>query len=75
MEGRHQRVLNDLWRTRLSRRRMIWLLPHLLPHLRQQVFPLFQSSCVSPLELTDGIGGRGWKGVGEEPKSYDDEKA
>jgi hypothetical protein len=23
-----QRVLNDLWRTRLSRRRMIWLLAH-----------------------------------------------
>ncbi len=28
-----QRVLNELWRTRLSRRRMMWLLAHPLPPL------------------------------------------
>jgi hypothetical protein len=28
----HQRVLNELERTRLSRRRIIWLLPHPLSH-------------------------------------------
>jgi hypothetical protein len=31
---------------------------------RQQVVSLSQSSCVSPVELTDGRGG---EGVGEEP--------
>jgi hypothetical protein len=29
--GQDQRVLNDLQRTRLCRRRLIWLLPHPLP--------------------------------------------
>jgi hypothetical protein len=68
--GWDQRVLNDLWRTRLFRRRMIWLLAH--PHLScQQDAALSQSSCVSPVELTDGRGGRGERGA----KSYDSEKA
>jgi hypothetical protein len=41
-----QRVLNNLYRISLSRRRMtFWLLP--LSH--QQVISLSQSSCVSPI--------------------------
>ncbi len=48
----------------LSRRRMIWLLPYPLPLSREQVVSLSPSSCVSPVELTDG--GRG-RGAGEEP--------
>jgi hypothetical protein len=48
-----QRVMNDLKRTRLSRRRMIWLLPQ--PSCQQVVF-FSQSSCVFPVELTDGRG-------------------
>jgi hypothetical protein len=67
-----QSVLNDLLRTRLSRRRMIWLLSHLL----------FPPSSVSNLSLvlslpvcrrsTDGRGGRGrgW----EVAKSHDCEE-
>jgi hypothetical protein len=42
-EGRHLRVLNDLQRTRLYRRR--------------QVVSLSQSLCVSQVELTGGGGG------------------
>ncbi len=56
------RILNDLKRTRLSCRRMFWLFPH--PLSRQQVVSHSQSSRVSPVELANGIGG---KGVGEEP--------
>ncbi len=33
----YQRILNDLWRTKLSRRRIIWLFPHPLPFSYQQV--------------------------------------
>jgi hypothetical protein len=51
-----QRVLNDLRRTRLFRRLMIWLLPH--PLSCEQVVSLSQSSCVSPVELTDRRGGK-----------------
>jgi hypothetical protein len=52
----------------------LWLgseLPYIpLPH--QQLVSLSQSSCVSPVELTDGRGGRGWaRGV----ESYDRKKA
>ncbi len=48
----------------------LWLYIRLLayPHpllSRQQVVSLSKSSCVSPVELTDGRGGGG--GVGEEP--------
>ncbi len=68
-----QRVLNDLLRTRLSRRRMSFLLP--LPPFpslsRQQVVSLSQSSWVSLVELADGEGGVGKGGA----KSYDCEKA
>jgi hypothetical protein len=39
-------------RTRLSRRRMIWLLP--------ESCLSSQSSCVSPVEHVDGRGGKGW---------------
>jgi hypothetical protein len=46
-------------------RRMIWLLPHPSPLSRQQVVSLSQSSCVSPIQLTDGREG------GEGAKSYD----
>jgi hypothetical protein len=64
-----QEVLNDLQRTRLYCGSVIRLLAHSLPH----PFPIskaslfFQSSCVSPVELTD----RGVRGA----KSYDREKA
>jgi hypothetical protein len=45
---------------KLSCGRMIRLHAHHLPLLfRQQVASLSQSSCVSPVDLTD------WKGVGE----------
>jgi hypothetical protein len=70
-EGK-QRVFNDLLRTRLSCRRMIWLLAHLpAPISRLQVVSLSQSSYVSPVELTNGRGGRSEGGA----KSYDHEKA
>jgi hypothetical protein len=46
-DGYSQRVLNELQRTRLSRRRIVWLLPRPLPLSRQQVVFLSQSSCVS----------------------------
>ncbi len=50
-----QRVLNDLWRTMFSRRHMIWLLPHHLPtYSSQHAVSLSQSSCVLPVELTEG---------------------
>jgi hypothetical protein len=57
-----QRVLDDLWRTRLSCRRMICLLPHPLPPLYpEQVVSLYQYSCVSPVELFVGeVGGSRW---------------
>jgi hypothetical protein len=48
-------------RTRLSRRRLNWLLTHPLPLSHQQVVSLSQASCVSLIELTDGReGGSGW---------------
>jgi hypothetical protein len=61
----------------LSRHRMIWLLPHPLAPLPSAncTVSLTQSSCVSPVELTDGDGrGRAGQG-GHEAKSYDIEKA
>ncbi len=67
-----QRVLNNLWRTQISRRRMIWLPPNPLPPFsRKKILSLFQPFCVSPVELTDERGGRVWGGA----KSYNDEKA
>jgi hypothetical protein len=50
-----QRVLNNLWRTRLSRRRMIWLLP--FPS------PVSSASCLSFSVLREMGGG------GEEPNN------
>jgi hypothetical protein len=47
---------------------VIWFGPS--PLSNQQVFHLYQTSCVSPVELSDG---RGWA-VGGEAKSYDGEK-
>ncbi len=47
----YQRVMNDIQRTRLSRRRRIWILH---PLSRQKVVFLSQSSCVSQVELTYG---------------------
>ncbi len=54
----HQRVLYDLWRTRLSRCRMIWLPP---PTPSPPLPSLSQSSFLSPVQFTDG--GRGGGGV------------
>ncbi len=55
-----QRVLDNLWRTRLSRRRMIWLLPSPSPVSKLSFF--FSLACVSPVD------GR-WEGGGEEPNN------
>jgi len=56
---------------------MIWLLPYPPPPSRQQVGSLSQSSCVSPVELTDdkreGEGAGGGRGGGG-AKLYDGEK-
>jgi hypothetical protein len=60
----HQRVLNDSYKTMLSCDRMIWLLAP--PLSRQQIASLTQSSCVSPVLLTDGRGGgvgRAWSRI------------
>ncbi len=67
-DGAEQIVLDSLQRTRLSRRRIIWLLG---PLSRQQVVFLSQYSCVSPMNLTDGKGGGGGGGA----KPYDGERA
>jgi hypothetical protein len=48
--------------------------PPLLSLSRQQVVSLSQSSCVSPVELSDGRGGRRGRGGGR-GKSYDREEA
>ncbi len=53
----HQRVLNNLQRTRLSRRHKIRLTPP--PLSRQQVVSFCQSSCVSLGQLSVGKGGGG----------------
>jgi hypothetical protein len=61
--------LNNLQRTKLSRCRIIWLLPHVLyPLFRYQIVSLSQCSCVSPVVLwvVDGGGGGA--------KSFDGEK-
>jgi hypothetical protein len=55
-----QRVLYDFERTRLSRRRMIWLLPHQL-HPPASILSLFLSLPVCRRSsLLTGEGGRGW---------------
>ncbi len=67
-----QRVLNDLWRTRLSCRRMIWLLPRPLPPSPVNKLSLFLSlpvCCRS--SLLTGERGRVWGRA----KSYNGEKA
>ncbi len=48
-------------RTRLSCCRMIWLLPYPVPPHPQPSVSLALSSCVSPVELTDGRGERWWR--------------
>jgi hypothetical protein len=59
---------------KIYRRRMVWLLLHPHPaHLPSVGISLSQSSGVSPVELTDGRGGR--VGGGRSKKAYDDEKA
>jgi hypothetical protein len=71
----HQRVLNDLWRIRLSRRRLNWFLLHLLPT------PL--PVCKFDRRHTERLSKRynsltgAWGGGGNErgAKSYDGEKA
>ncbi len=69
-----QRVLTDLYRTRLSCGRMIQLLAP--PPFRQQVVYLFPYSCVSPVKLTNGSWPIGWEGKCKwGAKSYDHQKA
>ncbi len=76
MEGKdqdnNQRVLDDFQRTRLSRCRITWLLPHPLPPSSVSKLSLSQSSCVSPVELIDGKWG---EGGGRGAKLNDCEKA
>jgi hypothetical protein len=73
MEGRHQRVLNDLWRTSLSRRYDL-APPPPPPPLSVSKFSLFFSLPICPLSsLLTGEGGL--KGVGGGAISYDGEKA
>ncbi len=62
---------NDLKRTRLSCRRMIWLLSNLLPHPRQKARPAIHRKTEKETHLLTGKGGTG--GVGDE--SHDGEKA
>ncbi len=54
---------------------VVWFGCSPTPLSRQQVFSLSQSSCVSPVKLTDGRGGGGWGRDGRGAKSYDREKA
>ncbi len=61
-----QRVLNDLYSTKLSCGRIFMLFAHLSyppPSLSGNKCPLFLSLHVSLVELTDGRGGRGWSHV------------
>ncbi len=70
-----QRVLTDLQRIRQSRRPPPYNFPPPPPPTSlscQQIVSLSQSSCMTPVELTDGRGGRA--GGGEGAKSYDCEK-
>ncbi len=67
------RVLNDLWRARLSRRRMIWLLPH-PSHSPVSKLSLLYTVFVCVVGRAywrgkEGVGGRG------RVKTYDGEKA
>ncbi len=64
-----QRVLNDIWRTRLSRRRVIWLLPHPFPPLPAVSWIGDTQEDWEMRQLADGRGG------GEGAKSYNSEKA
>jgi hypothetical protein len=65
-----QRVLNDLKRTRLSGRHLIWLLPHLLPTLLSESCLSFSVFLCVEQTLYVGQGGGGVRA-----KSYDGEKA
>ncbi len=49
--GKEQKLLNDVWSTRLSRRSMSWLLPHPLPHTTARkhgpvLYKLFNTLCI-----------------------------
>jgi hypothetical protein len=70
LDGLKQRVLNDLWRARLSRRRIIWLLGHPSPPINK-----FNRRHTGRLRkrtnFTRKRGEGGWRGA----KSYDREEA
>ncbi len=65
-----RRGLNDLWSTKLSCGRKIgFRAPPPSPPPQHQVVSLSPSSCVSPVELTDGIGGEGaWSQIIRPPE-------
>ncbi len=65
----HQRVLNDLWRTRLSRRPLIWLFP--CPFLVSKLDQATHRKTEQERQLADGRLGGCCRGA----KSYDGEKA
>jgi hypothetical protein len=60
-----QKVGNDLWRTRLSRRHMVWLLPHLLPPPFSKLDRRHTGRLSKRDNLLTGLGGGGE--MGEEP--------
>ncbi len=55
----NQRILNDWWRTRIFRCRMIWLLSPFPPIFRQHVASLSLPSFISPLGYRRERGGGG----------------
>ncbi len=55
-----QRVLNDLWRARLSSGRMIWLPEHPPPHPSSKLDQRNIGRTEKKIELADGRGRRGW---------------
>jgi hypothetical protein len=70
--GRGQRVLNYIQRTKLSRCRMIRLLPHPLPPLTtESCLSFLVFMCVADRASWRDMGGRGGQGT----ESYDREKA
>jgi hypothetical protein len=63
-DGQIQRVLNDSYRTRLSRRRMIWLLPHPSPVSK------LDRRHTGRLWKRDNLPTWGWEGGGGDAKPH-----
>jgi hypothetical protein len=63
----NQRVLNTLWRTRLSRFRLIWLLPHYPPSFVSKL----DRRHTGRLRKRDNLLARGGGWVSEEPNDWE----